>query len=89
MTLFFLNHAALGLQSIITHLHTATSDSDLVTLLNNWEKQRMCDQEMMESTEGFNPEDPQDVFDHLMAKVRCFNRLSIVNKSFCGKQGIF
>ena len=29
----------------------------------------MHDQELMESAEGFNPEDPQDVFDHLLAKV--------------------
>ena len=62
-------HAVLGLQSIISRLHAVTSDSDLITLLTNWEQQRMRDQELMESAEGFNPEDPQDVFDHLIARV--------------------
>ena len=65
----FFIHAVLGLQSIITRLHTATSDSNLIALLINWEQQQRCDQELMESAEGFNPEDPQDVFDHLLAKV--------------------
>ena len=69
MTLSFLTHAVLGLQSIIAHLHTATSDHDLIVLLINWEQQQIHDQDLMETVEGFNPEDPQDVFDHLMAKV--------------------
>ena len=67
--LLFLTHAVLGLQSIITRLHTATSDRDLIALLINWEQQQIHDQDLMESAEGFNQEDPQDVFDHLLAKV--------------------
>ena len=62
-------HPVLGLQSVITRLQTATSDRELIALLINWEQQQTHDQDLMESVEGFNPEDPQDVFDHLMAKV--------------------
>ena len=62
-------HPVLGLQSVITRLQTATSDRELIALLVNWEQQQMHDQDLMESVEGFNPEDPQVVFDHLMAKV--------------------
>ena len=70
-------HPVLGLQSVITRLQTATSDRELIALLINWEQQQMHDQDLMESVDGFNPEDPQDVFNHLMAKVRwCIYNIS-------------